>query len=259
MSFKALIFVQLFLFSVCFANSVSNFLVVTSGWNGRRLRDTETLSIGNNDEPPQYPFHPRELSDATGGFIGEDFVTCGGIDSTTGKIIRTEYCYKLGIGAFAMMTTVRFRAASIVLEDEFALWVLGGIDRNYNTLSSTEIVYKDGRTERGPDMPLTLWGHKIVKINDTTSLLVGGYTGSVITSKWTWYFNGNWIRGPDLITERCRHSLGIVQDIITMEKYIVVAGGHDGGTDTSVEIMSVSGTTWETGKLFVALQKFSSF
>ena len=105
-----------------------------------------------------------------------DFITCGGYVSDEGY---TDKCFKLGSEEpFATMMTKRGYAASIILEPE-KLWILGGIDGS-SRLSSTEYIYADGRNEEGPPMPIALSHHAIVKINDTTSLLVGGYTGSVL-------------------------------------------------------------------------------
>ena len=223
---------------------------MTSGWDGNfGLTKTETLSIGMTSDPPNYPDHPRRMAGASGGFLNQDFVTCGGIDAVEGV---EDKCFKLGsVEPFATMMKKRADAASIVLEPG-KLWILGGWDENLNELSSTEYIFSDGRNEEGPPMPIThsqhaLADHAMVKINDTTSFLVGGWTGSYY-SKRTWYYNGNWHRGPDLKKGRSGHSVGIIRDSVTDQVYLVVAGGNFPPIN-DVEIISVTGTAWETGNL----------
>ena len=209
-----------------------------------QLSKTETLNIVNNAQPQsQYPDLPRKIHGATGGFLNNDFITCGGEDS----FVETDKCYMLGSeGPFATMMRKRYLAASIVLEDE-KLWVLGGSDGN-SGLSSTEYIFSDGRNVEGPPMPMALARHAIVKIDETTSFLVGGRIGSYWIEK-SWYYNGNWIDGPDLQKGRWDHSVGIVRDPATDQVYLVVTGGYTGYLINDVEILDVQENKWEPGKL----------
>ena len=167
------------------------FFVVTSGdVDGYKLSKTETLSIVNNAQPQfQYPDHPRKIQGATGGFLNKNFVTCGGDDSVEGY---TNKCYMLGSeGPFATMTRKRWTAVSIVLsstvlEDE-KIWILGGYDGD-GGLSSTEYIFSDGRNEEGPPLPIALYGHAMIKINETTSFLVGGYMHGIGRSQKSWFY-----------------------------------------------------------------------
>ena len=164
---------QFFIFFI----SVPNFLVVTSGYgDSGYLRNTEILTIGNkNGQTPQYRDHPRKISGATGGFVGTILLTCGGYDIVEGY---TEKCYKIGSeGSFVSMMEKRKYAASIVLDDE-TIWILGG--RSSKILSSTEYIYSDGRKEEGPPMPIALYQHAMVKINETTSFLGRGLKHTTI-------------------------------------------------------------------------------
>ena len=149
-------------------------MVVTSGYgDSGYLSKTEILAIGNNNgQTPKYPDHPRKISGATGGFLGTIFLTCGGYDIEEGY---TEKCYEIGsegsFHSFASMMEKRKYASSIVLDDE-TIWILGG--RSSKILSSTEYIFSDGRNEEGPPMPIALYQHAIVKINETTSFLGRG-------------------------------------------------------------------------------------
>lgn len=229
---------------------------MTSGWKSYQLSTskTETLTFGNNAQPQsQYPDHPRKIDGAIGGFLNNDFITCGGDDSVEGY---TDKCYMLGSeGPFATMMTKRYAAASIALEAE-KLWILGGSDDS-NQISSTEYIFSDGRNEDGPPMPIALSSHAMVKINETTSFLVGGYIKNIGPIQKSWFYNGIWIDGPDLEKARSAHSVGIVRDPATDQVYVVVSGGCNGGRCNDVEILSVTGTSWETGILLKSSRKLN--
>ena len=234
--------------------SVPNFLVVTSGYGDSGwLKETETLSIGNLD-PPYYPNHPRLIIRATGGFLHQDFVTCGGEDDDFGT---TNKCYMLGSeGPFATMMTKREYATSIVLEPG-KLWILGGIDDIGYPLSSTEYIFADGRNEEGPAIPIALEHFAMVKINQSTSFLAGGFD-IVSDSERTWFYykekhyDGKWLEGPDLEEARSDHSLGIITDSVTGQVYVVASGGWAEDAEdylNDVEIMDLQKNKWEPGKL----------
>ena len=230
--------------------------MTTGDSNSGYLSNTETLSIGDNSDPPNYPDHSRRIEAATGGFLHQDFVTCGGYIYNEGF---TNKCYLLGSEEpFATIMTKRAFAASIVLEPG-KLWILGGWDGSIIS-SSTVYIFSDGRYEEGPLMPIALYYHAMVKINDTTSILVGGLTSDSDYSKRTWYNDGKWLDGPDLEKARYKHSVGIIRDPFTDKIYIVAAGGSKGhGTDSyinDVEILDLQENKWETGMLsFVTLIK----
>ena len=220
-------------------------MVITSGKNSQSLSNTETLAFDSNTEPPIYPDHPRKIVGSTGGFLHQDFITCGGLDSVEGT---TNKCYMLGSeGSFATMMTERRWAASIILEPG-KLWILGGKKGQNTVLSTTEYIFSDGRNEEGPQMPIAVSHHAVVKINDTTSFLVGGYTlpGK---SKRTWYYDGNWVDGPNLQRARDVHSVGIIRDSVTDQVYLVVAGGITWESINDVDIIDLQENKWEQGKL----------
>ena len=219
---------------------------MTSGYDGYILSETETLTIGSNAQPQsQYPDHPRFIHGATGGFLNNYFITCGGDDSVE---YSTNKCYKLGSeGPFATMMEKRHGAASIVLEAG-KLWILGGTNE-YNGLFSTEYIFSDGRNEEGPPIPIALYGHTIVKINDTTSFLVGGVDENNGWSKRTWYYNMKWIEGPNLQKGRFGHSLGIIRDSVTLHEYVVAAGGYGESDLNDVEVLDIQENKWEQCKL----------
>ena len=219
-----------------------------SGYNSHYLSETEILNFGNTvGQSPQFQDHPKSIYGATGGFLNEEFITCGGyiLDE-----LLANKCFKLGSeGPFVTMYKERFRAASVFLNPG-KLWILGGADKYFDSLSSTEYIFADGRNHDGPPMPIGLTGHAMVKINQSIPFLVGGLDNDGFSNR-TWFYDGKWLEGPDLQKARYQHSVGTLRDPVTAQVYIVVAGGWGMGMEilNDVEILSVTGTAWETGNL----------
>ena len=123
-----------------------------------------------------------------------------------------------------------------------------------DTFDSSEYILHDGSQEDGPDLPIALEKHAAIKINETHSMLIGGYTPWHVLSK-TWFYSdltGKWKDGPDLLQARYDHSVGFITDPVTQETFIVVTGGNDDHTNylDSVEILNKEGTAWISGKPF---------
>ena len=130
------------------------------------------------------------------------------------------------------MSTTRVSAASLITNENI-LWVTGGVDYGYPPvyLSSTEYILKNGESVKGPELPFNLGRHTLISINSSLSMLIGGETynsegGTIIDL--TYYFdhhNQVWFDGPRLNHARYVHGSGIVTDLITQEKLVVVTGG----------------------------------
>ena len=102
----------------------------------------------------------------------------------------------------------------------------------------------------GPDLPLSVYSHAIVNINESVSMLIGGYicSGSKGNSAKTYYFHHEtqtWIQGPNLSNARSRPAAGVVTDQTTREKHIIVSGGI--GAPSLSEILFYGANQWETG------------
>ena len=129
------------------------------------------------------------------------------------------------------MSKKRALAASLITPEK-NLWVTGGLDYDTNTpFSSTEHILKNGESVKGPELPLTLGGHTLITINSTFSMLIGGETYNLdegTTIDLTYYYdhyNQAWFDGPELKIARYLHGAGVVTDLITKERFVVVTGG----------------------------------
>ena len=203
------------------------------------------------------------FSSTTGAIIdGRTIIICGG--QTYERKTKKE-CYILtdnGFKNLLNMTTMRTSASSIVTKDN-KLWVSGGwLGKHGGVLSglkSTELIdLKTLTSTRYVDLPDYMWGHKMVAINESTSILIGGVYDKDIGSGWsnsTYFFdhlNEIWIPGPSLKFPRNMHTAGLMTPLHG-QPALVVVGGFDRESSnylSSVEILrdlSISGQ-WEYGK-----------
>ena len=144
------------------------------------------------------------------------------------------------------------------------IWATGGIDktpgppsrhlnetRAKGDLSAkyTEYIGSKG-TSIGPELPNSLIftsnldpsikepvrRHSVTNINETTSILIGGYSALAYQERYyqerysseTYFFNHStqkWTKGPNLNVGRLGHVSGMVTDTVTNEKYLMVIGG----------------------------------
>ena len=181
-----------------------------------------------------WPDFPISVRGATGGLIGDIVIICGGYN---GPLYVNE-CYSLTSEKATLVTHMsvgREYAASIVINDN-TLWVTGGYYGGY--LSSTEYVKMTG-TMPGTDLPMALWYHAMVAINNTCSMVIGGLSSGG-TSTSTFYYDhneGEWTTGPSMMQARKNHAAGIVTDEVTNENFVAVTGGFYYSAVDSTEIL----------------------
>ena len=140
-------------------------------------------------------------------------------------------------------------AASILLNSSTVLWVTGGTSGHQNgvpiTTKSTEYVRLEsgktwkGETVSGPDLPVAVRGHCLVKLNEETVIMIGGANWS--NSQYyheTWLFhvkNESWTEGPPVNSKREGHMCGIID--FNNTQMVVVAGGlyfkHENSNEVS--------------------------
>ena len=95
----------------------------------------------------------------------------------------------------------------------------------------------------------------MINIENNFTIIIGGTWGIGKYSALTYYYNhydNTWSGGPHLNTSRYAHAAGIVIDIVTQEKFVVVTGGMVGPNVVvddevrSTEILSRD--VWSKGK-----------
>ena len=157
--------------------------------------------------------------------IGNTPVVCGGG--------FTDECYSMTQRTATLITKMSVKrrdAASIVL-NETVLWVSGGME-SWDVTHGTSDYVTLNSSSPGPDLPFPLDSHKMISINTTHTMMVGG-----INDDWpatvldlTFYFDHekqNWGDGPVLNQKRYSHVCGSIVDEFNMQKVFVVAGGFN--------------------------------
>merc|ERR1719219_64650 len=103
---------------------------------------------------------------------------------------------------------------------------MGGDDRNQR-LKSTEMIDQRGQVD-GPDLPEALFYHAAIKVNDSTTMVIGGVSTTTPYSSNTYLYvkgEAKWQRGPQLKVGRIVHSVGKCVDATSRLEYIIATGG----------------------------------
>ena len=214
--------------------------MITSGYDGGLLDNTEVIDLRSGKTFHMAPLVKR-TSGATGGLLDGLPVVCGGGDQI--HSIDKNQSKFLG-----QLTVERWGAASVVLSNN-TLWVTGGEDQSWKTLKTTELVTKEGKTSKGPDLPLALEDHAIVALNSGVFILIGGWSDNDIGSSATYFYEEKkgWRPGPNLKNGREGHTAGVLTDRVSTKQYIVAVGGYD--ASSSVEYLEYPGSNdWMKGK-----------
>ncbi len=189
-----------------------------------------------------------------GSFSGnQKMILCGGsIGDGDGKdFVKT--CYQLGSNwpVFGDMLQARRMAATILLDNDI-LWITGGSNYDFSggELQSTEYLTMDGVATSGPDLPVPVDIHCMVRLTKSQdAMLISGRNNG----KATWFYNldgnpGAWTQGPDLAIGRNNHRCGVIKDLSDDSQELVVVVGGDHSTTT--EILLIPGSidnAWLSG------------
>jgi hypothetical protein len=122
------------------------------------------------------------------------------------------------------------------------LFVTGGKYIKKGFINTVEVLTQQGWKTLPQRLPLTISDHCSVLVNSTTVMVIGGYQNGEKSSN-TYFFNTEnkiWTAGPQLKIKRSKHSCGrIRKDSQSKDFSIIVAGGYDGFTMSSVEILDL--------------------
>jgi hypothetical protein len=227
-------------------------LLICGGFNpnGPNYNTCEVINLASSastcKNPPNFP---ATVYAAIGGlgFKGNPII-CGGIQNG----VRSNKCYSLENNKWvssASMNSVRVAAAAAQLKDG-KLLVTGGYDGSGSHLNSAEMLTEEGWESNIPSLPVTIQDHCMITVNSTTEMAIGGWQNNQRSGK-TFYFTlgeESWTEGPELKNERRSHSCGKIRRNKESQKMsIIVAGGWDGSSLSSVEILDEGSNEWQTG------------
>jgi hypothetical protein len=230
-------------------------VLVTTG----RIRGSKKMKIMDLKDPTNV-CQPSFLADyqidnvggASGGLLtNNNALICGGMDRTDGEIL--DDCFSInhnGIRKTARLSQPRFDAASVVWNST-TLWMTGSLAGSGRT-KSTEFVQLTGTTP-GPNLPIEVFGHCLVSLNDTTALLIGGILQDRTRSKATFFYNTDhktWTVGPSLILGRSSHSCALFKSPQHGHTdTVIVTGGYISRyLAASTEFLNLESNSWESGK-----------
>ncbi len=179
---------------LCVAPTTTTMLIVS----GTSKMPSEIVTIhegeGGGNCPVSMDFDVQDY-DSTAGLLQNDkVVICGGKEKVGSKHIVSNTCYlmqkkasgsnlELSLSTSSRLYMKRWKAVSIVINNGRTLWVTGGRDTNGKSLESTELVsLAEGANslsiQPGPELPLDIDSHCLVKLNSSTAMQFGGRSGS---------------------------------------------------------------------------------
>ncbi len=191
------------------------------------------------------------------GSLGFDNIPliCGGYR------VRENYdrnCYSFINGNWVeseALTEVRRYSASAPSPFELEshkLFVTGGwVNDSIINVDTSEIYTVNGWEPFKPLLPKTVFGHCMVAMNSFSTILIGGWQNSTPASGETLIFNSrsrDWSEGPSLNVGRRHHSCGRIRQSLDSHHFsIIVVGGYDRESLTSVEYFDSNAKEWQAG------------
>ena len=136
---------------------------------------------------------------------------------------------------------------TIEQEGEKVIWLTG------SSTSSQITSLTENKVAAGPEIPLPINAHCMVRLNSTTVAVLAGYYSS--NNKRMWYYHvqdDQWVEGPSMRVGRRWAGCGTFKHGGTT--YILVVGGTDAEDGKSVEMLNTKGNAWVDGKNTIFLR-----
>ena len=217
------------------------------------LNDIELINL-NGSCITSFGNYSMPLEGATGVFVKDMVLVCGGSNPEDYQ----DECHTLHKGKtnfefYKKLQEKRTLASSTVVQEN--MWITGGFNETNSFLKSTEFIrpqhsYTILNYTQNIDLPVPIRNHVILNLNETTSILLGGFL-SYGFSDYTYFFNhvsNTWIIGPQMLNRRWDHTAGLIKDKGNGKEHIVVVGGHNHGEKKIlVEILYNGENIWREG------------
>ena len=133
---------------------------------------------------------------------------------------------------------------TIEQEGEQVIWLTG------SSTSSQITSLTENKVAAGPEIPLAINAHCMVRLNSTTVAVLAGMDLSPwINNKRMWYYHvqdDQWVDGPSMRVGRRWAGCGTFK--YGDSTYILVVGGTDAEDGKSVEMLNTRGNAWVDGK-----------
>ena len=186
------------------------------------------------------------------GFLfGNQPIICGGLDGSSPQ----EKCYSLDPEAkewtpISSMIVPRADSAIASNDAETEFYVIGGQGSDEEFMKSVEVYSSKGWTPLNADLESGVKSSCAVTLADSSILLIGGSKKEDEATQSTYLFSTSgktWRTFSPLVTGRRHHSCGMVHSTAASGDYVVVAGGWNGGSLSSIEVLEPGSKTWKLG------------
>ena len=177
---------------------------------------------------------------------------CGGSNAEIHD--KLDECIAIGhpnLKKIKMLEKRGYTSGVVLDQPSKSLWVVGGWNSQQKDLSTTEFVYLDKPSEKGPDLPFTIHSHCMIKYNQSSVFIMGGYQDGPRSDK-TWIIdptkNFTIEKGPSLNSPKSEMACGKMK----IEKKIWLVVGPCGGNTFDIELLDPSNLSqgWIEGENF---------
>lgn len=179
------------------------------------------------------------ISGSSAATLNGQLHICGGWSSNICE--KYDVPTQLWVSAPPLDMIRRYPASILASPNE--LWITGGKNSNNQVVTST-ITYDGTGSAPGPPLPVPVFAHCLVRVDDNRILLASGGDGggnvqaSAFIIDWS---TKQWTNLPHMALGRVYHGCGKAGN------KIVVAGGYSGGIIDSTEIFSLGSNSWSAG------------
>ena len=229
-----------------------------AGYSSENPRKSEVLDFSDNANQNQHCQDWSSLPEKTLGATGSYFLNKESALICGGSWAQDE-CYAIDDSSTSLITRMidgRAYAASIVTSNKY-LWITGGIKDTGLATATTELIdFELGISKFAPEMPIALASHDITSLSESVFIITGGRSSDSYYSADTfvYYSDSNvWEQGLSFNEARSDHISGIVTEDSTFGQILVVAGGFNGTSMDSVELLYFYGQDkeqWVSGKSY---------
>ena len=235
---------------------IPKIVVITGQGSGEAGRRMEVVDLRDPTFSCSKANFPVTVYGATGGQIDDTILVCGGYAGG-----YSSACYSLEengnwkYDANASLNQGRYHAAtgSVIMNN--SLVIAGG--QRSGSISSIELVSPNTKSRTLPTSLYTsVYGACILKWNETTVMVIGGYYSSAYWSSdrpraETYFYNlSNNTRTSGPTLQRRRYFAACHEMVVKNESYIIVVGGHGSSPERYTEVLSKSNfkNGWKYGK-----------
>ena len=190
------------------------------------------------------------------GVLEEVPLICGGFNGKTRNTL--DDCIAIAhpnLKNTKMLEKRRWIVGIVLDHPSKRFWVTGGVSK-----STTEFVYLDKPSEKGPDLPFTISNHCMIKYNKNSVFIIGGNQNGTLSDK-TWIIdptkNFDIEEGPSFNSPKSLMACGKIQ----IQKKIWLVVGPYGGNTFDIELLDPSNLSqgWIEGENLESQILFCNF